>query len=132
MPTSSASGAIFLLKHALVLSVTVAVSSCYGFVFMNVNCAALCNDGVLAVTNTTETINADTYDFVRWELLPRMNPLDGSSSKSIAVMDNCAVHHVLIVEDLFAQAGVLLLWVYHLIAQNSIQWRRHSVLSRHT
>ena len=64
--------------------------------------AALCNDGVLAVTSTIETINADTFnDFVRGELLPRMNPFDGSSSKSIAVMDNCAVHHVPIVEDLF-------------------------------
>ena len=40
-----------------------------------------------------------------------MNPFDGSSSKSIAVMDNCAVHHVPIVEDLFTNAGVLLLWL---------------------
>ena len=61
------------------------------------------------MTSTTETINADIfYDFVRGELLPTMNPFDGSS-KSIAVMDNCAVHHVPIVEDLFTNAGVLLL-----------------------
>ena len=53
--------------------------------------AALC---VLAVTSITETINADTYDFVHGELLPRMNPFDGSSSKSIEVMDNCAVHMI--------------------------------------
>ena len=74
--------------------------------------AALCCDGVLAVTSTTTTINADIfYDFVWGELLPNMNSFDGSSPKSIAVMDNCAVHHVPIVEDLFTNAGVLLLWL---------------------
>ena len=32
--------------------------------------AALCTDGIMAVTSTTETINADIfYDFVRGELL---------------------------------------------------------------
>ena len=41
-----------------------------------------------------------------------MNPFDGSSSQSIAVMDNpCAVHHVPIVQDLFTYAGILLLWL---------------------
>ena len=64
------------------------------------------------VTSTTDTINADIfYDFVRGELLPNMNPFDGSSSKCIAVMDNCAVHHVPIVEDIFTNAGVLLIWL---------------------
>lgn len=74
--------------------------------------AALCSDGVVAVTSTSETINAEKfYDFVRGELLPNMNPFDGSSSISIAVMDNCAIHHVTEVEDLFKHAGVLLLWL---------------------
>ena len=74
--------------------------------------AALCSDGVLAVTSTTDTVNADFfYDFIRGELLPNMNPFDGSSSKSIAVMDNCAVHHVPVAEDLFTNAGVLLMWL---------------------
>ena len=48
---------------------------------------------------------------MRGELIPNMNPFDGSSSKSIAVMDNCAVHHVPIVEDLFGDAGILLIWL---------------------
>ena len=74
--------------------------------------AALCTAGIMVVTSTTETINADIfYDFVRGSLLPTTNPFDGSTAKSIAVMDNCAVHHVLIVEDLFTNAGVLLLWL---------------------
>ena len=74
--------------------------------------AALCSEGVMAVTSTTDTINADIfYDFVQGELIPNMNPFDGSSSKCIAVMDNCAVHHVPIVEDLFSDAGILLIWL---------------------
>ena len=41
--------------------------------------AALCSDGVLALTSTTDIINADNfYDFVQGELLPNMNPFDGS------------------------------------------------------
>ena len=36
-----------------------------------ISIAALCSDGVLTVTSTTDTINADNfYDFVQGELLP--------------------------------------------------------------
>ena len=67
---------------------------------------------MLAVTSTTDTINADIfYDFVQGELLPNMNPFDGSSSRCIAVMDNRAVHIIPIAEDLFSDAGVLLIWL---------------------
>lgn len=40
-----------------------------------------------------------------------MNPYDGSSSKSIAVLDNCSNHHVPGIVDLFRLAGILVLFL---------------------
>ena len=46
------------------------------------------------------------YDFIRGDLIPQMNPFDGSSPKSIVIMDNCAIHHVLEVKQLFDAVGI--------------------------
>ena len=74
--------------------------------------AALHCDGILTVKTTTETVNADTfYDFVRGEIIANMHQFDGCSARSIAIMDNCAVHHVPAVTDLFTTAGILLIWL---------------------
>ena len=40
-----------------------------------------------------------------------MLPFDGCNPKSIAVMDNCSIHHVREVADLFNSAGILLLYL---------------------
>ena len=40
-----------------------------------------------------------------------MRPFDGSNSRSIAVMDNCSIHHTQEVADLFLQAGILLIYL---------------------
>ena len=40
-----------------------------------------------------------------------MLPFGGYNSKSIAVMDNCSIHHVMEVVDLFNSAGILLLYL---------------------
>ena len=64
------------------------------------------------MTSTTNKVNADIfYDFLRGELLPKMHIFDGCSPRSIAIMDNCAIHRVQIVEDLFTSAGILLIWL---------------------
>ena len=34
------------------------------------------------------------YDFVRGSLIPMMHSFDGSTPMSIAVLDNCSIHHV--------------------------------------
>ena len=40
-----------------------------------------------------------------------MLPFDGYNPKSIAVMDNCSIHHVEEVAEVFNSAGILLLFL---------------------
>lgn len=56
--------------------------------------AALSHEGIVALELTNNTVDGDNFfDFVRGSLIPQMNPFDGSSPMSVAVMDNCAIHH---------------------------------------
>ena len=74
--------------------------------------AAIASDGLTAVELKTGTVNSDCFvDFVRGCLIPNMQPFNGTNLKSIAVMDNCSVHHVQDVYDLFNAAGILLLFL---------------------
>ena len=74
--------------------------------------AAISTDGFLGADFTTGSVNRETfYDFVRGTLIPEMLPFDGINSKSIAVMDNCSIHHVQEVSDLFTDAGVMLVYL---------------------
>ena len=76
--------------------------------------SAMCTEGILAVELTKDSVNGEKFfNFVRGSLIPEMLPFDGCNPKSIAVMDNCSIHHVREVADLFNSAGIL----YHLIAQ---------------
>lgn len=60
----------------------------------------------------TGTVNADFFvDFVRGTLIPTMQPFDGTNSKSIAVLDNCSVHHVQAVAEVFETAGILVMFL---------------------
>ena len=40
-----------------------------------------------------------------------MHPFDGTATKSIAVLDNCSIHHVSEVKREFKDAGILLLFL---------------------
>ena len=40
-----------------------------------------------------------------------MLPYDGQSPRSIAVLDNCSVHHIQPVRELFNEAGILVLFL---------------------
>ena len=40
-----------------------------------------------------------------------MHPFDGTSTKSIAILDNCSIHHVSEVKKEFEDAGILLLFL---------------------
>lgn len=51
------------------------------------------------------------FDFVRGNLIPEMLPFDGSNPASIAVLDNCSIHHTQQVADLFKYAGILTLYL---------------------
>ena len=69
--------------------------------------AAIATDGLIALDLTTETVNSDTfYDFIRGSLIPKMGQFDGMNPKSIVIMDNCSIHHVPEVKDLFRNVGI--------------------------
>ena len=51
------------------------------------------------------------FDYVRGSLIPNMLPFDGNNPRSIAVLDNCSIHHVQSVVELFRVAGILMLWL---------------------
>ena len=74
--------------------------------------AAISTDGLVDVELVTGTVDADLfYDFVRSKLIPNMHEFDGSTPKSVAIMDNCAIHRVDMVTQLFEDAGILLLFL---------------------
>ena len=75
--------------------------------------AAICSNSLLTVDLTESTTGEKFSDFVRGSLIPNIN---GINPQSIAVLDNCAIHHVQEVRELFQQAGIHC-YFYRLIAQ---------------
>ena len=74
--------------------------------------AALSTEGLVALELTDGSVDGDTfYDFVRGSLIPEMNPFDGCSPMSVAVMDNCSIHHTDDIAELFRSAGILLMYL---------------------
>ena len=45
-------------------------------------------------------------DFVRGSLIPQMQAFNGEAESSVAIMDNCSIHHTQAITDLFDEAGV--------------------------
>ncbi len=74
--------------------------------------AVISSEGLLGVELTTGTNSADSFaDFVRRTLVPNMQPFNGSSPNSVAVMDNCTIHHVEFVKDIFRKAGIVVIFL---------------------
>ena len=74
--------------------------------------AAIAVDGVVAVDFTHNSMNAEFfYEFARGSLIPNLLPFNGQNSKSVVIMDNCSIHHVDCVEQLFRDAGILVLFL---------------------
>jgi len=74
--------------------------------------AALTVDGIIAVQCTKNTVDASIfYDFVRSCLIPNMHQYDGIAFKSVVVLDNCSIHIVFEVKDLFEQAGIMVIFL---------------------
>ena len=71
--------------------------------------AAIAHDGLVAVETTRDSV--DSTNFVRGSLIPNMVPFDGSNPRSVAILDNCLIHHVESVREIFGQAGVLLFYL---------------------
>lgn len=51
------------------------------------------------------------FDFVRSCLIVKMHPFDGTAPRSIAIMDNCSIHHHYDVKMICEEAGVLLIFL---------------------
>ena len=70
------------------------------------------SDGIVAVKQTQQTVDSSIFfEFVRGSPLPNLQPFDGTNPHSVVVMDNCSVHRVEEVKELFREAGVLLLFL---------------------
>lgn len=66
------------------------------------------HNGILAMDMNTGSVDGDMFaDFVRGTLIPQMQAFDGDAVRSIAVMDNCSIHHTETVSDLFREAGIV-------------------------
>ncbi len=74
--------------------------------------AALASTGVVTYTCTKGTVDGEKFvDFVRGSLIPEMLPFDGVNPQSVVVLDNCSVHHVAEVEQLFHAAGIVIIFL---------------------
>ena len=74
--------------------------------------AAISCDGLLECELISGTVNGDKFlQFVQGSLIPQMAQFDGSSDRSIVVLDNCSIHHVTEVVDEFRKAGVMVLFL---------------------
>ena len=83
---------------------------------------AFSTEGLVALELRDGSVNGDTFfDFVIGSLIPEMNSFDGCSPMSIAVMDDCSIHHTEDVAELFQNAGMSC----HLIVQTQTQLNWH-------
>ena len=74
--------------------------------------AAISSNGILTVDLLEGSVTCERfYDFVRGSLIPNMLPFNGVNSQSIAVTDNCAIHHLQEVKQLFRDSGILLFFL---------------------
>ena len=72
--------------------------------------AAISCTEVLAVEVRKGSVNGSLfYDFLRGELFPNMHSFPGPNS--VAIMDNCSIHHVQEVQELAKQLGIVLLYL---------------------
>ena len=73
---------------------------------------ALSTDGLVAMELINGNTDADKFfDFVRGNLIPYMNSFDGSSPKSILVLDNCSIHRVDEVLEVFRSTGIVVMFL---------------------
>ena len=73
---------------------------------------AISADGLVACECSTTTVDSEKfYDFIRAFVIPQMHAFDGTSPKSIVIMDNCSIHRVPEIATLFASVGILLFFL---------------------
>ena len=74
--------------------------------------AAMSTSGIMAVELMSGSVNSKKFfDYVRGSLILEMLPFDGENPNSVAALDNCSIHHVREVIQLFKDAGILVLFL---------------------
>ena len=69
--------------------------------------AAISSEGLVGVE-----LNAEKFlDFVHGTLIPEMQPFDGSTKRSIVILDNCSIHHTRLVKESLQDAGILVIYL---------------------
>lgn len=97
-----------------------------------ISVVAVSTEGIIAYECFTGSLNSGLFfDFVRGKLIPQMHSFDGSSPKSVLIMDNCSVHHVQEIQDLLSSVGIPILYLppWHIV-QITTPLKRHSVISK--
>ena len=62
----------------------------------------------MALELSTGTFNGEKFtEFVLGTLILEMQQFDGSSARSVLVMDNCTIHHVSAAKQLLSDAGIV-------------------------
>ena len=70
--------------------------------------AAMSVDGIIALKIVLGSVDGDTfYDFTCGSLLRHLMPFNGMNRNSIVIMDNCSIHHVDEVDQVFKDSSVL-------------------------
>ena len=74
--------------------------------------AALACTGIIELELIKGTVDSDMFfDFIRGRLLPQLQPFDGTNPLSVVILDNCSIHHVESISEMFEECGVLLLFL---------------------
>ena len=68
--------------------------------------------GIIELKLIKGTVDSDLFfDFIRGDLLPQLQPFDGTNPHSVVILDNCSIHYVESIHELFEASGVLLLFL---------------------
>ena len=70
---------------------------------------------ILAEELMSGSVNGEKFiDYVSGSLIPEVLPFDGKNPTSVAVLDNCSIHDVQEVIQLFKDAGIIVLFLPHI------------------
>ena len=73
--------------------------------------AAMTNNGIITTDFHTGSVGGDVFaDFVHGSLIPQMQAFDWEAESSVAIMDNCSIHHTQAITDLFDEAGIAIIF----------------------
>ena len=67
--------------------------------------AAITTKGLLALKIVRGSVDGDTfYEFVCTDLVPKLMPFNGTNCNSVLLLDNCSVHHVQELQQVYSDA----------------------------